>query len=146
LLRVRCSDCRKRVAVFRQLESLECGAPLFAVGFLVGGFFRGEGAGFEKLGQVFVSFAFGVAGHWLRCSWCCLGGNCYTLPPCEPFQFSDYTLSAKKYRVSPRILEEDISACGRVRPRIIYFTVRWRETAIYRKSRNESQIKKPVVI
>ena len=95
LLRVRCSDCRKRVAVSRQLESLECGAPLFAVGFLFGGFGLGKGAGFEKLGQVFVSFAFGVAGHWLRCSWCCLGGNCYTLPSCEPFQFSDYTLSAK---------------------------------------------------
>jgi hypothetical protein len=35
----------------------------------------GQGTGFEKLGQVFVSFAFGVAGHCLRCSWCCLGGT-----------------------------------------------------------------------
>ena len=75
LLRVRGSDCGKRVAVFRQLESLECGAPLFAVGFLFRGFLIGQGAGFEHLGQVFVSFAFGVAGHCLRCSWCCLVGT-----------------------------------------------------------------------
>ena len=75
LLRVRCSDCRKRVAVSRQLESSQCSAPLFAVGFLFGSFLVGQGTGFEKLGQVFVSFAFGVAGHCLRCSWCCLGGT-----------------------------------------------------------------------
>jgi hypothetical protein len=133
LLRVRCSDCRKRVAVSRQLESLECGAPLFAVGFLFRGFGLGKGAGFENLGQVFVSFAFGVAGHWLRCSWCCLGGNCYTLPSCEPFQFSDYTLSAKKYTVSQANLEEDMSQ----RPHGQSISPDGAKPLIYRKSRNE---------
>ena len=77
LLRVRCSDCCKRVAVFRQLESSHRLASLFAGGFLFGSFFGfvGKGTGFENLGQVFVSFAFGVCRHCLRCSWCCLVGT-----------------------------------------------------------------------
>jgi hypothetical protein len=59
-----------------------------------------------------VSFAFGVVGHRLRCSWCCRG-NCYTLSSCEPFQFSDFTVEPKNtlcYCVVCRMsLEEDIS-------------------------------------
>ena len=111
LLRVRGSDCGKRVAVFRQLESLECGAPLFAVGFLFRGFLIGQGAGFEHLGEVFVSFAFGVAGHCLRCSWCCLVGTAIHYYLAIYFNFPIIYCQQKiqcGYCVTGHNLEEDI--------------------------------------
>jgi hypothetical protein len=80
-----------------------------------------------------VSFAFGVVGHRLRCSWCCRG-NCYTLSSCEPFQFSDFAVEPKKYTVSCVVCRVSCVTCHWKRifrrestPRINNYTVRWRQ-------------------
>ena len=138
LLRVRGSDCGKRVTVFRQLEGSQCSASLFAVGFLFRGFLVGQGTGFENLGEVFVSFAFGVAGHCLRCSWCCLVGTAihyylvihfnFPILHCQQKIHYGYCATVSQAIIWKRILFG-------VRPDNLF--PRWRENPIYRKSRNE---------
>ena len=142
LLRVRCSDCGKRVAVFCQLKSSQCLASLFAVGFLFGGFgFVGKGAGFENLGEVFVSFAFGVVGHCLRCSWCCLVETAIHYHLANHFNFP---ISQWGQKIHCVVCSVSRVTCHWKRlfrrestPRTNNYTVRWRQNPIYRKSRNE---------